>query len=446
MNIMTGKPLSRRRLLRGVGSMVALPWLDAMVPASLRGQLAAKPIHRFQAIYVPNGMAMEHWSPTREGSDFELTPILEPLAPFRNQLLVFSGLEATWTRSHAGASGSFLNGTQPGGRRLADVRADISMDQLLAREFGRETQLASLEVAMDAPAWAGECSGGLNCTYTSTISWRTPTQPLPMEHNPRLVFERLFGDAGNTEWATRERRLLEQKSILDSVMEDLTGLKGEIGPQDRLRLEDFTEAVRDVERRVQLAEEQRDLELPVVEQPPGAPRDWKEHLELMFDLQLLALRTDLTRVVTFMVGKEQNARPYPEVGVSKGWHPLSHHGDDPELIAEMSKINIYHMRLFSEYLEKLRATSDGDGSLLDHMTILYGAGISNSSYHSGTNLPVIVVGGGAGRLKGGRHLTYSDQPVLANLLVTLMDKLDVPVERIGGSTGTLPIETLSGLG
>jgi len=268
--------------------------------------------------------------------------------------------------------------------------------------------------------------------------------PLPMENNPRAVFERLFGDSG-TGQAARVARMRESKSILDSVTEKLADLKRELGSQDKLKISEYTEAVRDVERRIQKAEEQSDVELPFVEQPQGAPPVFEEHLKLMMDLQILALQCDLTRVITFMLGKEQNARVYPQIGVPDAHHPLSHHGNDPDKIALMSKINAYHAKLFSEYLAKLRATADGDGSLLDHMTIMYGSGISNSTQHSGDNLPILLAGGGAGRLKGGRHLRYRGAVPLANLLVTLMDKLDMPVERLGASSGKLEIDTLSGV-
>ena len=446
MTFLTKKPLPRRTVLRGLGATMALPLLDAMLPAvSLRAAAARKPVHRFQTFYVPNGMAMEYWTPKEEGSAFALTPILEPLAPYRDQLLVLSGLKANWNYIHAGASGSFLTGTTRGGRNEVEIVADVSIDQLLARHFADQTQVASLELAMDRPNNAGACSGQLSCVYTHTLSWRSPTQPLPMEWNPRAVFETLFGDSGSTEWAARSARLRQRKSLLDAVAEKLADLKRELGPEDQTKVDEYTEAVRDVERRIQNAEEQRDLELPVVEQPPGAPSAFEDHLALMLDLQLLALRSDLTRVISFMIGKEQSARPYPQIGVPEAHHPLSHHNNVPRLIAHMSKINRYHIQLFSQYLAKLRATPDGDGSLLDHMTMLYGSGISNSTLHAGTNLPLLLVGGGAGRLAGGRHLRYADEPSMANLLVTLMDKLDVPVERIGGSTGRLPLDTLSGV-
>jgi hypothetical protein len=416
-----------------------------MIPALQRARAAAKPVQRFQAFYVPNGMAMEYWTPKGEGSGFELSPILEPLAAYRDRMLVLSGLKANWNYIHAGASGSFLTGTARGGRNEVEIVADVSMDQILAQHFAKQTQVASLELSMDAPANAGACTGNLSCVYTHTLSWRSPTQPLPMEWNPRAVFEKLFGDSGSTEPAAREARLRQHRSILDSVNGKLADLKKELGPRDLAKIDEYTDAIRDVERRIGRAEEQRDVELPAMEQPQGAPPVFEDHLALMLDLQLLAFQSDLTRVISFMLGKEQSARPYPQIGVPEAHHPLSHHNNVPELIAQMSKINRYHTQLFSQYLAKLAATPDGDGSLLDHITILYGSGISNSTMHSGDNLPLLLVGGGAGRLKGGRHLAYSNEPPMANLLVTLMDKLDVPVERLGGSTGKLSLDTLSGI-
>ncbi|HEV8414475.1 MAG TPA: DUF1552 domain-containing protein [Bryobacteraceae bacterium] len=442
MAFLTAKSLPRRTVLRGLGASVALPFLNAMV-APLRA--AAKPAHRFQAFYVPNGMAMEYWTPKGEGSAFAFSPILQPLAAYRDQVLVLSGIKSSWNYIHAGASGSFLTGTTRGGRNEVEIIADVSMDQLLARHFAKDTQVGSLELSMDAPANAGACTGNLSCVYTHTLSWRSPTQPLPTEWNPRVVFEKLFGDSGSTDRGAREARMRQHKSMLDSVSEKLATLKKELGPRDQVKVDEYTEAIRDVERRIQRAEEQGGIELPRMEQPLGAPPVFEDHLALMYDLQLLAFQSDLTRVITFMLSKEQSARPYPQIGVPEAHHPLSHHNDLPELVAKMSKINTYHVQLFSQYLAKLRATADGDGSLLDHMTILYGAGISNSNRHSGDNLPLLVVGGGAGRLKSGRHIQYSGKPSNANLLVTLMDKLDVPVEKLGGSTDKLPLDTLSGV-
>ena len=390
MNFLTAKSLSRRTVLRGIGATIALPFLDAMVPSA---RAAGKPVNRFMAFYVPNGMAMEYWTPKGEGANFELSPILQPMAPYRNQMLVLSGLRASWNYIHAGASGSFLTGTPRGGKTEIEIIADVSIDQLLARHFSNETQVGSLELSMDAPANAGACTGILSCAYTHTLSWRSATQPLPMEYNPRAVFERLFGDTGRTDWTTREARMKQHKSILDSVTEKLTALKRELGAQDQSKVNEYTDAVRDVERRIQRAE-------------------------------------------------EQSARPYPQIGVPEAHHPLSHHDNVPDLIAHMSKINRYHVELFSKYLAKLRGTTDGDGSLLDHMMILYGSGISNSQQHAGVNLPLMLVGGGAGTLKGGRHLLYKDRPSNANLLVSLMDKMGVPVEKVGGSNGKLNIDTL----
>jgi hypothetical protein len=439
------KSLSRRTVLRGMGASLALPFLDAMVPAAIGAQAATRPANRFQAFYVPNGMAMQYWSPEGEGTNFELSPILEPLARFKDQMLVLSGIKANWNYIHAGASGSFLTGTVRGGRNEIEIVADVSIDQLLARHFANETQVASLELSMDVPANAGACTGNLSCVYTHTLSWRSPTQPLPMEWNPRSVFERLFGDSGSTDPSVRQARLQQHKSILDSVTEKLTDLRNELGPNDQTKVSEYTDAVRDVERRIQKAEEQSDIELPSLEQPQGAPAVFEDHLALMLDLQLLAFQSDLTRVASFMIAKEQSARPYPQIDVPEAHHPLSHHNDNPEVIAHMSKINRYHTQLFAEYLEKLRATPDGDGSLLDHMMIMYGSGISNSTRHSGDNLPLLVMGGGSGRIRGGRHLKYPDEPSIANLLVALMDKMDVPVESVGGSTGMLPLDTLSGI-
>jgi len=438
------KSLPRRTVLRGIGTTLALPFLEAMLPPfSRRARAATKPVSRFLAFYTPNGMAMEYWTPKAEGKDFDLPPILEPLAPYRDQMLVLTGLKANWNYIHAGASGSFLTGTTRGGRNEVEIIADVSIDQLMAKHFASETQIASLELSMDAPANAGACTGNLSCVYTHTISWRSPTQPLPMEWNPRAVFERLFGDSGTTDRTAREARMRQHKSILDSVTAKLDSLKRELGPEDHAKVDEYTEAIRDVERRIQRAEEQSDIELPTIDQPQGAPPVFEDHLALMLDLQRLAFQSDLTRVITFMIGKEQSARPYPQIGVPEAHHPLSHHDNIPELIARMSKINAYHTKLFSQYLAKLRATPDGDGTLLDHMIIQYGAGISNSQRHAGNNLPLLVMGGGAGKLKGGRHIKYAGQPTIANLLVTLMDKMDFPVERIGGSTGKLPLDTLS---
>jgi hypothetical protein len=436
------KSLPRRTLLKGLGTTLALPFLDAMLPPM---RAAVKPSNRFQAFYTPNGMAMEYWTPKGEGEALELAPIMEPLAKYKEKLLVFSGIRASWNYIHAGASGSFLTGTPRGGKNEIEIIADVSIDQLLGRHLAQQTQLASLEMSMDLPANAGACTGNLSCAYLDTLSWRSPTQPLPMDWNPRTVFERLFGDSGSTDEKAREARLAQHKSILDSVNAKLTDLSRELSPADRGKVAEYTDAVRDVERRIQMAERQSEVELPSMAEPLGAPPVFEDHLALMMDLQVLAFQSDLTRVISFMISKEQSPRPYPQIGVPEAHHPLSHHNNVPELVERMSKINTYHALLFSKYLDKLAATKDGDGTLLDHITILYGAGLSNSNAHSGENLPQMIVGGGAGKIKGGRHLKYANRPSQANLLLTLMDKMDYPVEKVGGSTGKLNIDSLAGV-
>ena len=433
------RKLPRRTLLKGIGTTVALPFLDAMLPPM---RAAVKAPNRFQAFYTPNGMAMEYWTPKGEGSAFELSPVMQPLAPYKDRMLVLSGIKASWNYIHAGASGSFLTGTPRGGHNEIEIIADVSIDQLLGRHFAQETQLASLEMSMDLPANAGACTGNLSCAYLDTLSWRNSTQPLPMEWNPRNVFEKLFGDSGSTNRQAREMRLEQHKSILDSVTGKLADIKRELGPNDQNKVDEYSDAVRDVERRIQMAERQTDIELPSLAEPLGAPPVFEDHLALMMDLMVLAYQSDLTRVISFMLSKEQSPRPYPQIGVPEAHHPLSHHNNIPELIEHMSKINTYHAKLFSNYLAKLQATKDGDGTLLDHITILYGAGISNSNAHSGDNLPLMLVGGGSGKIKGGRHLKYANKPSNANLLMTIMDKMEYPVEKVGGSTGKLQIDTL----
>jgi hypothetical protein len=436
------RKLDRRTMLKAAGATLGLPFLDAMLPPM---KAAVKPKARFGAFYTPNGMAMEYWTPKGEGAAMELSPILQPLAAYKDKLTVFSGIKASWNYIHAGASGSFLTGTPRGGHNEIEIIADVSIDQMLGRHFSNETQLAALEMSMDLPANAGACTGNLSCAYLDTLSWKSPTQPLPMEWNPRTVFETMFGDSGTTDNKAREMRLAQHKSILDSVNEKLAGLKQELGPKDQNKVDEYTDAVRDVERRIQLAEKNSDVALPSLTQPTGAPPVFEDHLALMMDLMVLAYQSDLTRVIPFMLAKEQSPRPYPQIGVPEAHHPLSHHNNIPELVERMSKINTYHTTLFAKYLAKLEATQDGDGTLLDHIIILYGAGISNSNGHSPDNLPQMLVGGGAGRLKGGKHLVFANKPSSANLLMTIMDKMDYPVEKVGGSTGKLNIDTLVGV-
>ena len=440
--IITKRALPRRTFLRGIGATVALPLLDAMVPAlSAAARTVANPVRRLGVIYVPNGMAMQYWTPAAEGTQFELTPILKPLAPFRDRLLVVSGLDGpAGGGTHTGASTRFLTGV----RAETDGTASISMDQFVATETGRHTQLASLELALDGRDNSGTCEGKYICAFTNTISWRSRATPLPMEHNPRAVFERLFGDSGSTDPKDRLARLSKDRSILDSITETVAHLQGRVGPSDSAKIQEYLDAVRDVERRVQKAEEQSEIELIAMEQPAGVPATFGEHAKLMFDLQVLAYQSDLTRVITFMIGREFSGRTYPEIGVPEAHHPLSHHQEDPVKIASMATVNTYHTTLLAYYLEKLNATADGDGSLLDHLVLMYGAGMSNSNAHDYHNLPVLFAGGGAGQLKGGRHLKYVDG-TWANLLVSVMEKLGVPIEQIGNSTGKLDIDTLAGI-
>lgn len=435
-NVITGNSLSRRTLLKGAGAALALPMLDAMTPALAQ---TARPVHRFQTVYIPNGMAMEYWSPASNGPQLEITPVLEPLRNYAGKMVFLSGIKANWNVAHAGAGGSFLTGVTRGGRNETEILADVSMDQLLANKLGSETQLASLELSMDAPALAGACTVNLSCVYTHTLSWRGKTEPLPTEHNPRAVFERLFGDSGSTAQEARAMRLSQQSSILDAVLEKLNKLESSLGSSDRHLVNSYTESVRDIERRIEKAEEQIEMELPALEQPAGVPSVFEDHMTLMQDLQVLALQTDLTRVITFMMSKEQSARPYPQIGVPDAHHPLSHHNNDPELIERMSRINIHHTTLFANYLDKLAAIPDGDGSLLDNMTILYGGGISNSTIHSGVNLPVLLLGGGAGWLQGGRHVHYDNEPSMADLHLTLLEKFGVHIDKLGGSTAPLTV-------
>jgi hypothetical protein len=443
--IITKMSLPRRTVLRGLGAAVALPLLDAMVPAaSALSRTAANPPRRFGVVYVPNGIAMEHWTPTQEGRGFDLTPILQPLAPFQDQMTVVSGLRGYWTPAHAGASTTFLTGAAGVAGETAPV-ADISMDQILAKEYGQETELASLQLAIDSRANAGQCSGGHSCVYTNTICWRSQTTPLPMENNPRVVFEQMFGDSGSTDPVIRLARMQRDRSILDSVTEKVSDLRREVGHADSLKIDEYLDGVRDIERRIQRAEQQPSFDVPELARPEGIPATFAEHVELMFDLQLLAHQTDLTRVSTFMLGREVSSRTYTEIGIPDAHHPLSHHEYDPERIAMMAKINAYHASLFANYLAKLRATPDGDGSLLDSMMILYGCGMSDSNAHSPLNLPVLLLGGCGGQLEGGRHLKYEGDPLMPNLLVTLTEKLGVPIEQLGKSDGTLSVEPLSGV-
>lgn len=451
--IITKKAIPRRTVLRGMGATLALPLLDGMVPAlTASRRTAAAPIGRLGIVYVPHGAAMnngagiDNWTPSGEGSGFAFSPILAPLEPFRSQLLVLSGLDhkpaaqlpGEPAGGHGRIGGAFLTGVHAKPTEGADFEAGISIDQIAAAELGKQTQLSSLEITLAPTGLAGACDAGFSCAYTSTLCWRTPTTPLPMENNPRALFERLFGDSGTTDQSARLARLSEDRSILDVITEKVARLQGGLGSRDRAKLSEYLDAVRDVERRIQTAEAQSSRELPAFEQPSGSiPTAFEEYAKLMFDLELLAFQSDLTRVITFMIAPELSGRPYPEIGVPDQHHALSHHQDNPERLAKLTRVNVYHVQLFSYLLEKLRSTPDGDGSLLDHTTMLYGSGMSNPNYHDIHKLPVLVAGGGAGQIKGGRHLRYPDDTPLTNLYLTVLNKLGVPVERVGDSTGRI---------
>ncbi|MBI3895963.1 MAG: DUF1552 domain-containing protein [Acidobacteria bacterium] len=437
------KAIPRRTFLRGIGTTLALPLLDGMIPAFASALDTTKPAVRMTFVYVPNGVIMDKWAPATEGAAFELTPILEPLAPFRDRLLILSGLDnkEAWglpgidvTGEHPRASAAFLTGVHVDSR-ARELRAGISVDQIIAQEFKKHTQLASLELGIESAEILGACDGG--CSYSNTICWRNATTPLPMENQPRAVFERLFGTSDSTNPAERLARIQKQASILDSVTKGATRLMAGLGVSDRNKVSQYLEAVRDIERRIQMAEEQSARELPTLQRPAGIPDTFTEHIKLMVDLQVLAYQCDLTRVSTFQIGHESSTRAYLEIGIADPHHPLTHHQGDPEKIAKTLKINILHAQMFAYFLEKMRSTPDGDGSLLDHSMIVYGSGLSDGNKHIPVNLPILLVGGGSGQIKGGRHIRYPKDTPLMNLYLTLMDKLGVPVERFGDSNGTL---------
>jgi len=436
--IITKKAIPRRAMLRGLGAAFALPLLDSMVPA-----LAAPtvPVRRLGIVYVPNGMRMDHWTPSTIGSGFKLPSVLQPMEPYRDQIKILSGLRGVDGEGpHARASTRFLTGVASKRDDGSNLQASISMDQIAGRVLGRETQLSSLELAIDGRDFAGSCDEGFSCAYTNTISWANATTPLPMENNPRAVFERLFGDSGSTDPKVRQARLQKDASLLDSVTERASELSRQIGPADQAKLNQYLEAVRDVERRIQMAETQSDRELPIIDQPAGIPDTFREHAKLMFDLMALAYETDMTRVATFMMGREITGRTYAEIGVPDAHHPISHHQRDPVKLEKLLKINQYHMTFFAEFLERLRSTPDVDGSLLDTSMIVYGAGMADSNSHYSAELPILLAGGAVGNSNiGGRHSQYPENTPLTNLHLTLLDNMGVPIESLGDSTGRLPI-------
>jgi hypothetical protein len=442
--IILKQPLPRRTFLRGLGAAVALPLLDSMIPV-LRGASRMKPARRLGIFYVPNGVIMDRWTPTAEGAGFELSPTLAPIAPFREQVLVLSGLDDQpalplpneGAGDHARAASTFLTGVHVKKTEGADIQAGVSMDQLAARVLGKETQIGSLEITLEYTEMLGACDAGYSCAYSNTISWRSPNTPLPMEVDPRAVFERLFGDGDSTDRASRTARMREDRSILDALTEDVARLGSSLGPRDRTKLGEYLEAIRDVERRIQKAEEQSARELPAVERPAGVPASFEAHAGLMFDMLTLAYQADLTRVGTFMMGHEVSSRAYPEIGVPDAHHPISHHQGDSEKIVKCAKVNAFHMQMFASFLEKLRATPDGDGSLLDSSIMLYGSGMSDGNQHLHLDLPVMLAGGGNGQLHGGRHVRYAKGTPVTNLHITLLDRLGVPVDSFGDSSGQL---------
>ena len=448
--IITKMALPRRTFLRGLGASLALPLLDAMVPAATAlAQTAARPTKRLGFIYIPNGANMAKWTPGAEGA-LELSPTLSPLAPVRDHVVIPTGLAhrqaEAWgdgNGEHSRASGVWLNGVHPKRTEGADVRAGTTADQLAARELGKDTPLPSLEIALENSFVVGNCDNGYSCVYTNTISWRTPTTPLPMEHNPRVVFERLFGEGGTT--AQRVERLREDRSILDAVREDMTRLERTLGAGDRARVSQYLDAVREIERRIQQTEAQADnADLPEnLARPVGIPESFDDHARLMFDLQALAFQADITRVFTFLIGREQSAQSYPEIGVPDPHHATSHHQMDPAKLEQYAKINTYHVDLLASFLETLQSTPDGDGSLLDQSLVLYGGGISDGDQHSHIDLPLVLAGGGAGQLQGGRHVRYPTDTPMTNLLLAMLDKVGVHADQFGDSTGHLSLEPLN---
>jgi hypothetical protein len=449
------KALPRRAFLRGVGTGLALPLLDAMVPAlSAIDKTPAKGVRRLGFVYLPNGVAMNfkgvnYWRPIGEGTQFELSPILKPLESFRQNMVVFSGLthhqadvlDDGANGDHTRGTSSWLTGVHPKHTEGADVRNGVSADQIAAQRFGKETMLPSLELGIDVTYLAGNCENGYSCAYMNTLSWSSPTTPLPSENNPRIVFERLFGDGGTSSAGLSQAR--ENRSVLDSVTTELGRLLSTLGPGDRSTVNDYVDSVREVERRIQSAERHAaTVPLPELTQPTGIPDRFDQYVNVMFDMVALAFQTDITRVVTFMLGRELNFRTYPEIGITEGHHGLSHHGDDPAKLARYAKLGAYQAELFSRFLNTLRSTGDGDGSLLDRSLLLYGAGLSNPNLHAHMDLPLLVVGGD---VKGGRHVKYPLETPMTNLLLGMLDKSGVPADTLGDSTGRIDVEPISSI-
>ena len=446
--------LPRRTFLRGIGASLALPLLDAMVPAATAlAQTAANPVRRLGFVYIPNGVIQDQWVPATTGAGFDFSPTLSPLAPFRDRLLVASGLAHRQADSfgdgngdHPRATAVWLSGVHAWERRgrigPTAIQLGTTADQLAARDLGRATPLPSLELVLEKPT-AISCDSG-DCFYSNTISWRDPTTPLEMEPHPRVVFERLFGDGGSP--ASRRAQVRQSGSILDSVAQEALSLERTLGPSDRNKLSEYLDSVRDLEQRIGRAEargEQAEIDLP--DRPIDVPEDFEEYAKLMFDLMALAYQADVTRVGTLMMARETSPRTFPQIGVPDQHHTVSHHRNDSDYMARKAKIDAYHITLLAHFLDRLRNTPDGDGNLLDHSMIVYGGGIGNGNLHEHTNLPCLVAGGGGGRLQGGRHLAYKEDTPMANLLLSVLDKAGVRVDELGDSTGMLNISTLANL-
>ena len=437
--IITKKALPRRTFLRTVGATMALPLLDAMIPAATAlDKTAAKPVRRLGFVFMPMGCDQSRWTPRSEQTLDELSPILSSLAPVKDHVTAITNMELAnaYPGSHATSNSSFLSAAKAKHTEGNDYYLGTTVDQVAAQQLGRETQLPSLELSMDLMQTVGQCDNGYACVYQNNLSWSTPTTPLPSEAHPRIVFETLFGEGGNS--VERRTALRKRASLLDAFNNDIARLKRKVGPGDRQRLDQYLDTIREVERRIQRAEaDAAHSSLPDLDRPVGVPAAYADHARLMFDLQVLALQGDVTRVITFQLARETSNRTYPEIGVPDPHHPLSHHGNDPEKIARMAKINQFHVSLFAEFLQKLKETKDGNGSLLDHSVYLYGSGIGNPNIHDHTNLPILVAGGAAGGMKGNRHIRYEKPTPLANLHLTLLDKVGVRLDSFADSTGKL---------
>ena len=430
--------ISRRTVLRGIGATVALPFLDAMVPAmTATAQTAANPVPRFGVVFVPLGERPGYWTPKTVGADFEMTTILQPLEKYRNYMTVVSEL-CNPLDGHAVSVAAWLSGSVPFRTIAENVRAGVTIDQVIAAKVGQDTPFPSLELATeDFTGWIGGCDTAYSCAYMNTISWKNATTPLPMEINPRVVFERMFGRPGTK--TQRLERMQENRSILDSVREDVTDLEKKLGTKDRTRLEDYLDNLREIEARIQKAEKQTATSVTLPDAPVGIPEAFDDHARLMYDLMAVAYEANVTRVVTYMKSRDASQRVYPNIGVMEPHHAMSHHGNNQEKLAGLVKVNTYHMTLFANFLERLKSTPDGDGSLLDHTLILYGSGMSESDTHSRLNLPTLLVGGGSGRMKGNRHIQEAKETPIANLMVSLANKFDIPMEKFGLSTGSVSI-------